>query len=154
MTTRYFEDWQVGDTFDTRGATVTESQIVDFALLYDPQPMHLDRTFAAEGMFGELIASGFHTLSISFRLFYDTGYVAHSNIIGVGLDELRWTAPVRPGDTLRCRVEIVALTPSRSKPDRGTMSFKAKTLNQRDEEVLHYTSTCILRRRPADAEPS
>ena len=148
MTTRYFEDWQVGDSFETRGITITESQIVDFALLYDPQSMHIDKTFAAEGMFGELIASGFHTLSISFRLFYDMGYVVHSNIIGLGLDDVRWTAPVRAGDTLRCRVAITALTPSRSKPDRGTMSFKATTLNQRDEEVLHYSSTCILRNRP------
>lgn len=150
MTTRYFEDWQVGDSFETRGITVTESQIVDFALLYDPQSMHIDKTVAAEGMFGELIASGFHTLSISFRLFYDMGYVVHSNIIGLGLDEVRWTAPVRAGDTLRCRVAITALTPSRSKPDRGTMSFKATTLNQRDEEVLHYGSTCILRNRPEE----
>ena len=149
MNTRYFEDWQVGDSFETRGITVTESQIVDFALLYDPQSMHIDKTFAAEGMFGELIASGFHTLSISFRLFYDMGYVVHSNIIGLGLDEVRWTAPVRAGDTLRCRVAITALTPSRSKPDRGTMSFKSTTLNQRDEEVLRYTSTCILKNRPA-----
>ncbi len=148
MTTRYFEDWQVGDSFETRGITVTESQIVDFALLYDPQSMHIDKTFAADGMFGELIASGFHTLSISFRLFYDMGYVVHSNIIGLGLDEVRWTAPVRAGDTLRCRVAITALTPSRSKPDRGTMSFKAVTLNQRDEEVLYYSSTCVLRNRP------
>ncbi|MDH3703633.1 MAG: MaoC family dehydratase [Alphaproteobacteria bacterium] len=150
MTTRYFEDWQVGDSFETRGITITESQIVDFALLYDPQSMHIDKTFAAEGMFGELIASGFHTLSISFRLFYDMGYVVHSNIIGLGLDDVRWTAPVRAGDTLRCRVAITALTPSRSKPDRGTMSFKATTLNQRDEEVLHYSSTCILRNRPEE----
>ena len=148
MTTRYFEDWRVGDSFETRGITVTESQIVDFALLYDPQSMHIDKTFAEKGMFGELIASGFHTLSVSFRLFYDMGYVVQSNIIGLGLDEVRWTAPVRAGDTLRCRVQIAALTPSRSKPDRGTMSFKSATLNQRDEEVLHYTSTCILRNRP------
>ena len=148
MTTRYFEDWRVGDSFETRGITITESQIVDFALLYDPQSMHIDKTFAADGMFGELIASGFHTLSISFRLFYDMGYVVHSNIIGLGLDEVRWTAPVRAGDTLRCRVAITALTLSRSKPDRGTMSFKATTLNQRDEEVLHYSSTCILKNRP------
>ncbi len=148
MTTRYFEDWRVGDSFETRGITITESQIVDFALLYDPQSMHIDKTFAADGMFGELIASGFHTLSISFRLFYDMGYVVHSNIIGLGLDEVRWTAPVCAGDTLRCRVAITALTLSRSKPDRGTMSFKATTLNQRDEEVLHYSSTCILKNRP------
>ena len=127
MTTRYFEDWQVGDSFETRGITVTESQIVDFALLYDPQSMHIDKTFAADGMFGELIASGFHTLSISFRLFYDMGYVVHSNIIGLGLDEVRWTAPVRAGDTLRCRVAITALTPSMTLPEMVTVSSTLKS---------------------------
>lgn len=147
MTSRYFEDWAEGDSFETRGMTVTESQIIDFAHRYDPQPMHLDREFAEAGPFGALIASGFHTLSVSFRLFYDMGYIAESNIIGLGMDELRWTAPVRPGDTLRCRVEILALRPSRSKPDRGTMTFKVTTRNQRGEDVMHFTSTCMLKRR-------
>ena len=149
MTSRYFEDWTVGDTVETRGMTITESQIVDYAMRYDPQPMHVDRQFADAGPFGELIASGFHTMSVCFRLFYDMGYMTESNIIGVGLDEVRWTAPVRPGDTLRCTVEIVSLTPSRSKPDRGTMSFKLTARNQDDTDVMHFTSTCILKKRSA-----
>ncbi len=149
MTSRYFEDWTVGDTVETRGMTITESQIVDYAMRYDPQPMHVDRQFADAGPFGELIASGFHTLSVCFRLFYDMGCMTESNIIGVGLDELRWTAPVRPGDTLRCTVEIVSLTPSRSKPDRGTMSFKLTARNQDEIDVMHFTSTCILKKRAA-----
>lgn len=149
MTTRYFEDFTEGEVFETRGATFTESQIIDFALLYDPQPMHVDKSFAEAGPFGELIASGFHTLSLCFRLFYDEGYIVHSNIIGVGLDDVRWTAPVRPGDTLRCRVEVLELRPSRSKPDRGSMKFKLTALNQEDIEVMHFDSTCILKRRDA-----
>lgn len=149
MTSRYFEDWTVGDTVETRGMTITESQIVDYAMRYDPQPMHVDRVFADAGPFGELIASGFHTMSVCFRLFYDMGYMTESNIIGLGLDEVRWTAPVRPGDTLRCTVEIVSLTPSRSKADRGTMSFKVTARNQDDIDVMHFTSTCILKKRAA-----
>jgi acyl dehydratase len=147
MTTRYFEDWTEGEALETRGATITESQILDFAMLYDPQPMHMDKAFAEQGMFGELIASGFHTLSVSFRLFYDLGYFVYSNIIGVGLDEVRWTAPVRSGDTLRCRVDVLELRASRSKPDRGSMKFRVTAFNQRDEEVMKFTSTSILRRR-------
>jgi len=152
MTSRYFEDWTEGDVVETRGATVMESQIVDFAMLYDPQPMHIDKTFAEAGPFEGLIASGFHTLSLSFRLVYDLGYFTHSNIIGVGLDEVRWTAPVRPGDTLRCRMEVLSLKESRSKADRGSMTFKVTTRNQRDVEVMNFRSVSVLRKRPANAK--
>lgn len=151
MTSRYFEDWTEGEVVETRGATVMESQIVDFAMMYDPQPMHIDKTVADAGQFEGLIASGFHTLSLSFRLFYDLGYFTHSNIIGVGLDEVRWTAPVRPGDTLRCRMEVLELKASRSKPDRGSMTFRITTLNQHDAEVMTFRSISVLRKRPAPA---
>jgi acyl dehydratase len=151
MTSRYFEDWTEGEVVETRGATVMESQIVDFAMMYDPQPMHIDKTVADAGQFEGLIASGFHTLSLSFRLFYDLGYFTHSNIIGVGLDEVRWTAPVRPGDTLRCRMEVLELKASRSKPDRGSMTFRITTLNQHDVEVMTFRSISVLRKRPAPA---
>jgi acyl dehydratase len=151
MTSRYFEDWTEGEVVETRGATLTESQIVDFAMLYDPQPMHIDKSFAEAGPFEGLIASGFQTVAISFRLFYDLGYVTHSNIIGIGLDEVRWTAPVRPGDTLRSRMEVVSLKESRSKPDRGTMVFKLTAMNQHGTEVLHFHSTCVLKKKAVAA---
>jgi acyl dehydratase len=149
MTSRYFEDWTEGEVVETRGATITESQIVDFAMLYDPQPMHIDKTFAEAGPFEGLIASGFQTLAISFRLFYDLAYLIHSNIIGVGLDEVRWTAPVNAGDTLRCRVEVLSLKESRSKPDRGSMTFKLTASNQHGTDVMSYQSICILKKRAA-----
>ncbi len=151
MTSRYFEDWTEGEVVETRGATVTESQIIDFAMLYDPQPMHVDKTVAEAGPFEGFIASGFHTLSLAFRLFYDLGYLTHSNIIGVGLDEVRWTAPVRPGDTLRCRMEVLELKESRSKPDRGSMTFKITALNQHDVEVMNFRSISLLRKKAAAA---
>jgi len=152
MTSRYFEDWTEGDVVETRGATVTESAIVDFAMLYDPQPMHIDKSYADTGPFEGLIASGFQTLSLAFRLFYDLGYMTHSNIIGVGLDEVRWTAPVRPGDTLRCRMEVLELKESRSKSDRGSMTFKITALNQNDVEVMNFRSISVLRKKAAAAE--
>ena len=151
MTSRYFEDWTEGEVVETRGATLTESQIIDFALLYDPQPMHIDKQFAESGTFGGLIASGFQTLSLSFRLFYDLAYLTHSNIVGVGLDEVRWTAPVRAGDTLRCAVEVLALAESRSKADRGSMTFRLTTRNQDGIDVMSFRSTCILKKRPRDS---
>ena len=98
MHTRWFEEFTVGETFESRGATLTESQIVDFALTYDPQRMHVNAAAAADGMFGGLIASGFQTLALGFRLFFDLGLIERSNIVGPGMDEVRWLAPVRPGD--------------------------------------------------------
>lgn len=149
MTSRYFEDWTEGEVVETRGATITESQIVDFAMRYDPQPMHIDKTFAEAGPFKGLIASGFQTLAVCFRLFYDLGYLVQSNIIGVGLDELRWTAPVNAGDTLRCRVEVLELKESRSKPDRGSMTFRLTAFNQYGTEVMNFRSISILKKRAA-----
>ncbi len=148
MHTRYLEDFTVGETFETRSASLTESQIVDFAFTYDPQPIHIDLEAAREGPFGGLIASGFQTLAFSFRLFLDLGFFQKSNIAGPGLDEVRWTAPVRPGDTLRSVVTVIEARPSRSKPDRGSLRLGFKVLNQRDETVLTYQTVAILRRRP------
>jgi len=150
MHTRWFEEFQVGDKFSTRGMTLTESQIVDFALTYDPQHMHVDAHSAEAGPFGGLIASGFQTLALSFRLFYDLGLVADSNIVGPGMDEVRWTAPVKPGDTIRTVVEVIEARESQSKPDRGTVRFLFTVLNQRDETVMTYKAITIIRKRPED----
>ena len=148
MHTRWFEEFQVGDRFEARGATLTESQIVDFALTYDPQPMHVDAAAEEAGPFAGLIASGFQTLALSFRLFYDLGLTVGSNIVGPGLDEVRWTAPVKPGDTIRPVVEVIEARESRSRPDRGTVRLQFTVLNQRDETVLTYQAITIIRKRP------
>ncbi|UCH74747.1 MAG: MaoC family dehydratase N-terminal domain-containing protein [Rhodospirillales bacterium] len=150
MHTRWFEEFESGDKFESRGATLTESQIVDFALTYDPQQMHVDAAAAADGAFGGLIASGFQTLALSFRLFFDLGLVARSNIVGPGMDEVRWLAPVRPGDTLRSVAEVLEVRESRSRPDRGTVRFGFTVKNQRDEVVLTYQALTIIRRRPEE----
>lgn len=150
MHTRWFEEFQVGDRFETRGATLTESQIVDFALTYDPQAMHVDASAAAAGPFGGLIASGFQTLALSFRLFYDLGLVAGSNIVGPGLDEVRWTAPVKPGDTIKSMVEVIEARESRSRPDRGTVRLQFTVVNQRDETVMAYQAITIIRKQPGN----
>src|SRR3546814_4588313 len=128
------------------------AQIVDCAMRYDPQPIHIDLEAAKDGPFGGLIASGFQTLALVFRLFLDRGFYEKSIIVGPGLDELRWTAPVRPGDTLRSLVEVLEVTPSRSKPDRGSIRLKFTTVNQKGETVMTLLASTILKRRtPAEA---
>lgn len=148
MHSRYLDGFAVGDRFVTRAATVTESEVVDFALKYDPQPMHIDAHSAGSGPFGRLIASGFHSLSLSFRLWADLGLFVDTNIAGPGLDEVRWLKPVFPGDTIRSHCTVVEVSPSRSKPDRGILKVAFDVRNQRDECVLTYTIIAMLRRDP------
>ena len=144
---RMFDDFEVGQTFVSPGITISESQILDFALAYDPQPFHLDREAAADSPYGGLIASGFHTLAIGFRAFLDAGVINDCSLGSPGMDELRWLKPVRPGDTLHTEAEVTALRASASKPDRGvlTMAYEVKT--QSGEVVMTFACTHILRRR-------
>jgi len=145
----YFEDFTVGREFRTDGATVTESQILDFALAFDPQPFHMDLEAAKQSMFGGLIASGFHSMALTFRLFAQTRALAACSLGSPGVDELRWLKPVRPGDTLRATVQVVEQRPSGSKPDRGIIRLHWTALNQRSEPVLTMTSMQLVKRRPA-----
>ena len=144
----YFEDFPPGRVFDTAGITVTEAAIVDFAARYDPQPFHLDREAAAGSIFGGLVASGFHTLCLSFRLFTQLN-VLSSNLGGPGLDDVRWLKPVRPGDTIRARVTVAEARRSSSKPDRGIITWQFETSNQRGEVVMTALSMSFLKRREA-----
>ena len=147
MTDRYFDDFDVGQRFVSRGVTFTESGIMDFAQRYDPQPFHIDAEAAAEGVYGGVIASGFQTLALAFRVFYDEGIIAKCSLGSPGLDELRWLAPVRPGDTLHAEVEVLEKRASASKPDRGLLKLRFSALNQRGETVMSFLPTLILARR-------
>jgi acyl dehydratase len=144
---RYWEDFHVGDTFETPGVTVSEAGILDFALRYDPQRFHLDVEAARASPYGGLIASGFQTLALAFRTFAQLGLL-ENNLGSPGMDELRWLAPVRPGDTLRSVVEVLEARASRSKPDRGILVFGFRTFTQRGETVMSCRTTCFLLRRP------
>jgi acyl dehydratase len=148
MAELYFEDFKVGDKFSSVAKTITDEMIVQFAKVYDPQPFHLDPVAAKASIYGGLIASGFQTLALGFRLFYDTGTLSAASMGSPGLDELRWLRPVRPGDTLRVEMEVVESRPSRSKPDRGIMRATYKYLNQKSEAVLSYTAMHLLKRKP------
>lgn len=147
MTGRFFEDFAPGQRFESKSTTVTEKEIVDFARAFDPQPFHLDAAAAEASMFGGLVASGFHTIALSFRLIYDTGFVAGCNMGAPGMEEVQWLRPVRPGDAIRVTAEVLEVRPSASKPDRGTVRFRYTTLNQNGEAVATMTVPQILRRR-------
>lgn len=144
----WLEDFTVGRVFTTRGCTLSEAQILDFAWQHDPQPFHIDVVAAAESPYGGIIASGFQTLLVAFRLFYQEKVINAASMGSPGMDEVRWVVPVRPGDTIRVRAEVLDVRPSRSRPDRGTALLAYTVTNQRDETVMTFKCHHILRRRP------
>jgi acyl dehydratase len=145
---RYFEDYQPGAAYEYGYATVTEAEILAFAGAFDPQPIHLDAGFAAVGPFGGLIASGWHTAGVMMRLLADHYLSRVASLASPGIDELRWPAPLRPGDSVRLRAEILEARPSRSKPDRGLVRTGVQLINQADQDVLRLTAMNLIRRRP------
>jgi acyl dehydratase len=151
MTTmgEHFDDLEVGMTFDTGRVRVTEEDVLRFAAEFDPQPFHLDHAVGAASPFNGLAASGWHTAAILMRLIVDAKPFGRTPILGLGVDELRWLAPVKPGDELRVRGEILSLTPSASRPDRGTARIRMVARNQRDEAVYSIIPILILPRRAA-----
>jgi acyl dehydratase len=144
----YFEDFKAGDRFESAPLTITEALIVEFARFYDPQPFHLDPEAARTTLYGGLIASGLQTIALTFKLFFETGALAACSLGSPGLDDVRWRAPVRPGDTLHVVAEVVETRPSTSKPDRGIVRVLYTTLNHRHEVVMTLTGNQLCRRRP------
>ncbi|WP_290979382.1 MaoC family dehydratase [Ferrovibrio sp.] len=145
----YFDDLLPGQRFSTPGMTVSEAMILDFARVYDPQPFHIDTEAARGTEFGGLIASGFHTLSLSFSLFFRLGVLGRANLGSPGMEELRWLLPLRPGDTIRVEAEVVAAKASQSRPDRGVVTMRHDTFNQHGELILTVNCLHRLKRRPA-----
>lgn len=146
---RYFEDYVPGAVYEYGHATVTEAEIISFAREFDPQPMHVDAGFAARGPFGGLIASGWHTAAIAMRMVVDHYLSRVASIASPGIDELRWPAPLRPGDSVRLRITIVEARRSRSKPDRGLVRTHAELITQDDQTVLTLTAMNLIRARSA-----
>jgi acyl dehydratase len=148
VTGRYLEDFPVGEEIVSAGRTVTEDAIIAFAAQYDPQYFHTDVEAARESPFGGLVASGFHTLAIGFRLFLDTGVFAVTGQGSPGMDEVRWLLPVRPGDTLRTMARVTEVRPSASKPGRGLVRATFRVVNQRGEDVMTIGTNTFVARRP------
>ena len=147
MREKFFEDFQVGERFRTKEKTLSLEEIVEFARLYDPQPFHVDEKAAAESPYGGVIASGFHTVAASFRLFIDTGVIGTTGMGSPGMDSIRWLKPVRPGDALRVEAEVVEARASRSEPRRGIVLMEFRTFNQEGDVVLSMRAVHLVRRK-------
>lgn len=143
---RYFEDFNPGDEFHTARFTFSESSIIDYAFTWDPQPFHLDKQYAEQSIYGGLIASGFQTLGVTFRLMFQAGMFGY-NQGGRGMENLRWPRAVRPDDTVRVEIKVVDCKPART---TGQVIVEAITFNQNDEDVQIATFINIIPKRPLD----
>lgn len=145
----YFEDFQTGQKFTSKGSVkVSAQEITEFAEKYDPQPFHLDEAAGKSTFFKGLAASGWLTAAIVMRMRVETIRV-HGGMIGAGVEEIRWTEPVRPGDLLRTETEVVALRVSKKRPQLGLVTISTNTFNQRNEVVMKSTVKFLAPRRDA-----
>jgi len=142
----YLDDLHVGRRFTSGTHALDERQITAFASEFDPQPFHMDREAAKATLFGGLAASGWHTAAITMRLQVDGGLPIAGGIVGLG-GEVAWPRATRPGDVLHVESEVVEVVPSRSRPDRGTVTVRSETRNQRGEVVQTATVKLLIPRR-------
>ena len=143
----WFDDLKVGMRFKTGEATVSKEDIKRFAAEFDPQPFHLDEEAAKKTILKGLAASGWHTAAIAMRLAAESRPFGPHPMFGAGVDDLRWTMPVRPGDTLHLEGEVVELIPSRTKP-QGVVRIKWTAYNQNGEAVYTFNPIGIVPCRP------
>jgi len=146
---RTFEDFKVGDIMEFAPLAVTAADIKSFAARFDPQPMHLDETACQNAIVGGLLASGLHIVCLHMRLFAD-GVLRDSASMGSpGVEEIRYVAPVRAGDSLTLRAEIVGARPSKSRPEMGLVNFRSHLVNADHKPVLEMAATLMFGRRAA-----
>ena len=145
----YLEDFTVGMRFAGGRHQVTVEEIKAFARQFDPQPFHLDEEAAKATFFGGIAASGWHTAALTMRMLVESGVPIAGGFIGGG-GEITWPQPTRPGDELRVECLVLAVTPSRSRPERGTMLLRMETKNQRDETVQIFSAKVLVPRRSAE----
>ncbi len=143
----YLEDYRPGSVFTLDPVSVTEQEIIDFGSSYDPQPFHVDPEAAAGGPFGGVIASGWHTCALTMRALVAGYFSPLSSLGSPGIDEIRWSAPVRAGDVLSASVTVVENRVSSSKPDRGIIRSRIETSNQDGTVVLSMTAVNLIRAR-------
>ena len=146
---RYFEDFHVGDVIEVGSVSVTQDQIIAFARQYDPQPMHIDPNAASFTIYGGLIASGWHTVSLFMRLLVENLVAKTTSLGSPGVEELRWPLPVRPGDTLSGKMEILETRVSNSRPTMGIVRWRGEFRNQHGQLVMSLLGTNFFGRRPA-----
>ena len=144
----FYEDFEVGQVFETGTHTLGEQEIIDFGKKYAPLPYHTDAEAAKDSSFGTLVAAGYQTAALTFGLFARTGALSLSGMGSPGVDSLRWKHPVKVGDTLRVNANIVEVSPAAKQGGRDGVRIRYDTLNQNDEVVMRLTSLHFVRRRP------
>jgi acyl dehydratase len=145
----YWEDFAVGTTREFGGLSVTKEEILRFAKQFDPQPFHVDEEAARRSPFGGLIASGWHTAALAMRMWCDAYLLDTASLGSPGIEKLKWTKPVRPGDTLRIRATVLEARPLASKPGVGLLRSLWNVLNQADEVVMEMEGLSMMKRRNA-----
>jgi len=148
----YWDDVRVGETAEMGSYAVTREEVLEFARKYDPQPFHLSDEAAAQTHFGRIAASGWHTAAMTMAVI--VRHVTETRQAGLGspgVDALRWQRPVYPGDTISVSGTVIEITPSRSKPEIGSVRSDVVVINQDDRPVMTFTSIVLMRRRPAGA---
>jgi acyl dehydratase len=146
---RYWEDFEVGEVTELGSVDVTEQEVLEFARRYDPQPFHVDPDAAAAGPFGGLIASGWHTTALFMGMFVRSVLLDSASMGSPGVEEIRWLAPVRPGDRLSGRVTVTGAQPSATNPRRGTIFTTSEVLNQEGAVVMTLKARGFFARRPS-----
>ena len=138
MAKLFWEDFDVGQLGEFGRKRVSAEEIKEFAAEFDPQPMHLDEEAARATLVGGLCASGWHTCGMMMRIVAD-GFLLNSSSMGApGVEEIRWLAPVRPGDELTVRATVLDKKASKSRPALGFLMFF---------EVLNGDGTCVMTSR-------
>lgn len=149
MPSLYFEDLTLGRRFDCGSHAMTREEIIAFAKEFDAQPFHVDEEAAKASFFRGLVASGWHTASVTMRAIAE-GLLLKSDSLGSpGIDELKWLRPVRAGDTLSIACEVIDRRESKSRPERGSVRFRMIVTNQREQTVMSQENWIMFGRRPS-----
>ncbi len=145
---RFYEDLVIGETLESGEMRVEKDEVLAFARKYDPQYFHADEEAARDSVFGEVVASGIHTMAMWRQLDHQIA-ADIAWICGVAWDDVRFPRAVRPGDLLRARATCLDKRLSRTDPSRGITRYRYELLNQRDEIVFECVSTNLVQRRPS-----
>ena len=148
MSDLYFEDFAVGQVYETSAVILEQDDIVQFGKQYANLPYHTDPEAARKTTFAGLVAPGYQTAALTFGLFVDLGLFRASGMGSPGIDKLRWLKPVRPGDVLHVSAEVIEVSPAQSTSGRNAVRFRYDTINQDGDKVMTVTSLHFLKRRP------
>jgi acyl dehydratase len=140
-----FAEFHTGQVIEAGPYLVTEAEVLQFAKAYDPQWFHTDAEAAAEGPFGGLIASGWHTGAIAMRLVTDAALAGSESFASPGLAHVKWPNPVRPGDALRLVADVIEARRSDKRPTLGILRWRWRLFNQREQLVLDLEATSLFK---------